>query len=267
MHITPRHTFTVFILLLLAAVLVPVYAQETTIEIFTLKHRMPQEIIPVIQPLVGTRGAVSGMNDQLIVRATPERLAQIKRVLRHIDIPPLRLVITVKQDAAGAGADHGARLSGRIGKDAARLNARLYSTQSQGDSAYTQQVQAVEGYPARIQIGHAIPVVEQAVTPAGQVINSFHYQDVGVGFYVLPLVSGNRVTLRISPHRDQLSASGGEIAIQRVQTTVSGRLGEWIDIGGAVQRMQNQSSGIGYATSAYGAEQRDVRVKVEALPQ
>ena len=52
-----------------------------------------------------------------------------------------------------------------------------------------------------------------------------------------------------------------------MHTTVSGRLGEWIDIGGAVQQIQQQSGGIGYATSAYGAGQRRVLVKVDALPQ
>ena len=261
-----QHTLIVFITFALAAaVLLPVHAQETTIETFTLKHRTPQEIIPVIRPLAGVRGAVTGMNDQLIVRATPERLAQIKRLLRRIDVPPLRLMITVKQDAENAGADRGAQLYGRAGSNAAQLNARLYSTQSQRGGAYTQQVQALSGSPAYIQIGRAIPIMQQVITPAGQVINSIDYHNVSVGFYVLPRVSGNQVTLRISPRRDELSENGGEIAIQRVQTTVSGRLGEWIDIGGAVQQIQRQSNGIGYATSAYGSEQRRVLVKVDVL--
>lgn len=262
-----QHTLIVSVLFALAAVLLPARAQETAIEAFTLKHRTPQEIIPVIRPLAGAHGAVTGMNDQLIVRATPERLAQIKRLLRRIDTPPLRLMITVKQDAQSAGVDHGAQLYGRAGPDAAQLNARLYSTRSQRGGAYTQQVQALSGSPAYIQIGQAIPIVQQVLTPTGQVVNSIDYQDVSVGFYVLPLVSGDQVTLRISPRRDELSESGGEIAIQRVQTTVSGRLGEWIDIGGAVQQMQQQSGGIGYATSAYGSEQRRILVKAETLPQ
>lgn len=65
-----------------------------------------------------------------------------------------------------------------------------------------------------------------------QVVERAQYSDVTTGFYVRPRVSGDRVTLEIGPQRDLLSRqSPGSVDVQSMATTVSGRLGEWMDVG------------------------------------
>ena len=62
------------------------------------------------------------------------------------------------------------------------------------------------------------------------------YVDANTGFYVTPRVSGDRVTLEISTARDRLrNPNTGAISVQHVGTTVSGQLGEWMEIGGSMQ--------------------------------
>ena len=96
-----------------------------------------------------------------------------------------------------------------------------------------------QGKPALIEIGQSVPVAERRVKGGGidpRLYNTITYKDVTTGFRVLPRVSGSIVTLEISPQRAAPSAQGGgSCDIAQMHTTVSGTLGEWIDIGGAVQ--------------------------------
>ena len=71
-------------------------AEQTTLEMLALQHRPAAELIPIIHPLVGNQGAVTGTGYQLIVRATPANLAQIRKALRVLDTAPRNLLITVR---------------------------------------------------------------------------------------------------------------------------------------------------------------------------
>jgi hypothetical protein len=53
------------------------------------------------------------------------------------------------------------------------------------------------------------------------------------------------------------------IDIQSTQTQVSGRLGEWISIGGVDQQSQAGQSGVLRQRSTQGREDMSLRVKVE----
>ena len=112
-----------------------------------------------------------------------------------------------------------------------------------------------------------MPVATRNVTrtPFGlATTDSIAYRDGTTGFSVVPRLSGERVTLEINPQRDTLGA-GGAVNVQRVTSTVSGRLGEWMELGGIGQDMNAQSSGI--LSSAQGSRQdnRRVWVKVDEL--
>ncbi len=99
-----------------------------------------------------------------------------------------------------------------------------------------------------------------------QVIDGMEYRDVGTGFNVLPRVSGDIVTLDINPQHDTSSRRlPGAIDTQRVATTVSGRLGEWMEIAGLNQdRSSGQSALLGRASGG-STDNRRVLIKVEEL--
>jgi len=106
-------------------------------------------------------------------------------------------------------------------------------------------------------MGQSVPVpLRQAVLgPNGVVVTeSTVYRDLGQGFYAEPHLAGDRVTLEISPQNDTPGSYGpGSANIQRLSTTVSGRLGEWIALGGLGQ----ESSGRERANSTLSTQ--DVR--------
>jgi hypothetical protein len=275
--------------LLIAIVSSFAFAQER-VEVITLKYRTAEQVIPIVQPLVGRDGAVTGMQNKLIVRTSPERLAQIKQVLATIDAQPRRLMITVRQNTtretlareAGvygtAGDEHGrvtlpeqpGRAGARVeaGSGSNRVGAKVWTTQGQEDSADVQHIQVIEGNRAFIQAGQSVPnrgrTVYRDAHGATIVEDSTTYRDVTSGFYVLPRVVGEQVILEISPQQNSLGERGA-VNVQQASTTLSGRLGEWIELGGVGQQADVQGSGTAYSTRQTRSDSRSIFVKVEEV--
>ena len=77
---------------------VPLYAADP-MEIIELKSRSVEEVIPIIRPLLEPDGKVSGMNNQLIIRAKPEQISEVRKILQRIDRPARKLIIYVRHGA------------------------------------------------------------------------------------------------------------------------------------------------------------------------
>ena len=78
---------------------------------------------------------------------------------------------------------------------------------------------------------------------------------------------GERVTIDISQRADSLGSgpARGSISTQQLSTTVSGRLGEWIELGGTSQQVGgNQAGSFGRATSG-GQDTGSIWLKVEEV--
>ena len=58
------------------------------------------------------------------------------------------------------------------------------------------------------------------------------------------------MTIAISPRDDTLGRQPGTINTQQLVTTVSGRLGEWMELGGS----DIQQSGAGSGNAGYGSQ-------------
>lgn len=282
-----RKRFLSLALLLLSF---PAWAE---LEVIELRHRSAEELLPIVRPLLEKDDVASGMNNRLILRASPRRIAEIKKMLDSLDTAPRRLKITVMQDVDSDTVERLTELSGSagIGRDARvtvpgsgdtaglnveagrgqdRLRARVYSTRSLETDRKTQQLQVMEGNRALVRSGLSVPVpVRQTVQrPWGtEVLETTEYRQVESGFYVLPRVSGDRVTLEIGTQNDAL-APGGTYPTTRTQQTssaVSGRLGEWLVVGEIGRRTDDDGSTISTRSSARSQEQRNVLIKVEEM--
>jgi hypothetical protein len=150
-----------------------------------------------------------------------------------------------------------------------QVEARALTSRSSRDDGVTQTVQVMEGNDAFIRVGQSAPVQSTQVirTPRGtQITQGTDLVDADTGFYVTPRVNGDRVTLEINTARDRLrSPNTGATSIQRVNTVVSGRLGEWIEIGGSsetVDRSQNQAL---TRTREARSDERRVMLKVDEV--
>jgi type II secretory pathway component GspD/PulD (secretin) len=278
--------------LLVACLPVPVIAQQE-MEIIALRHRTLDQVLPALQPLLEAGGTLSGMNDQLILRASRRNREQIKQALAAIDTPARRLLIRVSQNRDAQSRQQGAEVGGRVvlgeqgrltqplsgnqgntriefRRGASSVTAQAYDRQSTESSGSTQMVQVVEGGRALIRVGQSLPIPLRQVAfgPRGAVVSEgIVYRDLGQGFYAAPRMVGDRVTLEISPQFDSPGNQGyGSIQTQRLSTTVSGRLGEWLELGGSSQQTNFGQRGNLHSGSSQASDRRSVWLQVEELP-
>ncbi len=272
------HLARSLILLVSLAPAAIVYAQSTAIEVITLKYRTAEQVMPVLKPLLDKTGTMSGMQNQLVVRTTSANLADLKRVLATLDAEPRRLMISVRQDATLDRDRTRAEVSGQVvigGSSSART--RIDSTRSLEADRNTQTLQVLEGASAFIRAGQSVAVPQRQVTRTvvnGQVVERLNggveYRDAMTGFYVLPRLAGDRVTLEIKPQRDTLASPEqnlpyGSVNVQQAATTVSGRLGEWIEVGGVAQGTSNQQSVIIGSTRELASDNRRILLRVDEI--
>ena len=270
------------------------FAQE--LEVIDLKHRSADEVLPIIRPLLAPDEVANGMGYQLILRTSPATLAQIKQVLASLDKAPRRLRISVMQDVdqatlarmrevsgsvwlgnsarldvPGSANQNGLNVQLQRGGDT--LNARIDNRDSQSKDHKTQQVQVLEGGRAYIRVGQAVPVPQRQLIqhPWGtEVVEQTQYQDVSSGFYVSPRIRGDNVTLDISTQNDSMGSMQGDYPnrnVQRASTSLSGRLGEWMEMGGVSQQQESRNDSLNSRSSSQTDERRNVYIKVEEITQ
>jgi hypothetical protein len=248
-----------------------VTASAYELEMISLKHRSVDELLPVIRPLLDQDEMVSGMNNQLILRASPRNIEQIRRLLLSIDTMPRSLKITVKQNVDGDTAARLMEISGRMGRVeiGGQRGVHIVSTRTLEDDKNTQQLTVLEGHRARVSNGQSVPV-EQRVQTAWGTQTVTRYQSVESGFYVLPRIHGEMVTLEISAQNDAFVQNQGAAAypatrIQQASTTLSGRLGEWIDAGGTIVQSESENSGILSRSNSQRHERSTMLIKVDEV--
>jgi type II secretory pathway component GspD/PulD (secretin) len=252
------------------------------IEVIELKASTLDEVLPVVRPLVSGDAAVTGMGNNLIIKASPAQVEAVRKVLAEIDRPPKRLLITVSNQGEDSGSSSGYTGSAdiKIGQGQVGINSpgrpvgdsqariELHDSDSRRVRTTSQQVQALEGRPAYISAGAQVPVRERQDFS----VNGVPYRrevtglrDVSSGFYVVPRVSGEFVSLEILQHNDRSAGTAARIDTQRVGTTVRARLGEWVDLGGIDTSGSGSRTGLGYSARNRELATQQIRVKVECL--
>ncbi len=258
----------------------PLLAQQG-LEVLSLQHRSVEEVLPVLRPLVEPGGSLSGMNNQLFLRASERNRAEIRKALAAMDVPARRLVIRVATDLSQTEQYRGGRVQGSLGNDRVRIGnadtggsnqvrAQVYDSRSATAGGGTQMVQTVDGGRAYIQVGTslAVPMRQVVLGPGGAVVSeTVEYRDVGRGFYAEPRVRGDRVSVDISQQSDAPGRRGdASIQVQRLSTTVSGRLGEWLQLGGTGQDASSRRQGTLSLSTSEVRESRGIWLMVEELP-
>lgn len=232
----------------LVACLIASQVAADTLHVIALRHRPVSEIEPLIQPLLRADEGVGGSGYQLILRATDARKLEIERLVAKLDVAARQLTVTVRQ-----GVVHGERrardtVSGRVdignrtrviipGDNGADPGLRYRGERgtSSSDSASSQVVRVQDGQRAFIRVGQSVPSVERILTLTGRrtavVAQGIRFEEFTTGFDVLPHVRGDTVQLEITPHLTTARSADGTYRFQELRTTVTARLGEWIDLG------------------------------------
>lgn len=262
-----------FMLCLLASV-----AQAASLTTLQLRNRTAAEVIPIIEPMLEPGDVITGHGYKIFLRASAQTVSDVKQMLDSLDTALKMLQISVFQGSrqtleslslsgslriegndAGIGIGNGGSGGGAgsitydSGSTSASINANSARLDRQSSPVY--QVRVAEGNEAFIETGDRVPYI------AGD--DGTVFQNVTSGFYVLPRIHGNSVTLEVSPFKNSLSSSrSGNIETQSANTTLSGRVGEWLQIGGvSEQRSYTQS---GTASYSSGNSEREDRIWIRA---
>ena len=222
------------------------------------------------------------MGGNLVIKAAPQRVREIRQLLQQIDRPPRRLLISVgkqgehMRDVTGYSAGADIRTGdGQVSinspgypVDESRVRIRVHDSDARRSRSIGQQVQALEGRPAFIASGTRIPVqgVERYYRH-GQ-LHERHVtrlQDASSGFYVLARVNGDHVTLEIHQRDDRPGRHPGAIHTQRANSVVRGRLGEWISLAGIDSSSNDSQGGPGRSQASRTSDVQQVEVMVECL--
>jgi hypothetical protein len=187
---------------------------QHALEIIPLRYRTVDQVLPTLRPLLEPGGTLTGQSGQLIVRASPANLAEIRQALAAIDRPLRRLQISVRFDDAGSAAREELGASGRIGNRGTRVEVRGRDERASFNERVDQTIQVLEGGRASIMAGNAIPL------PGG-------VWETSTGFEAVPRIAGERVLVEIVPQKESFDRR------QSMATTLSARLGEWFEVGGA----------------------------------
>jgi hypothetical protein len=252
----------------------PVFAQS--LEIIQLQHRSAEDLLPLLQPLLNEGGALTGQSDRLFMRANESSAANIRRALRELDRTPRQLLISVRQGTLSSGNERsiagdvhmqtGESVPGAH-RDSAVIHLETDASQGNDRAAAVTQVRVTEGNGAFIMTGQSVPIVSSFVSQNGRVPvvqSSTRYRQIQSGFSVMPRVTGDGVILEISQQAQTARSSvQGTIDTQQLSTTVAGRLGEWIALGGTEESSSQRATEIGAAHLETQHDSNTLWVRVE----
>ncbi|EJL05373.1 type II/III secretion system short domain protein [Pseudomonas fluorescens Q2-87] len=230
-------------------------------QVVPLNYRTSADLLPVAQNFIGKDGQVSAYGNQLIVNAEPGKIEELRQFLAQLDTAPKRLLITVDTNENNLQGDQGYSING-----AAPSQTRIINRSTVSREGGVQQVQASEGQPALIQVGQSVPFTSNQTDNYGRMQSQTEYRNVTQGFYVTASVTGETVHLSISTNRDRMSQERPDVVnVQSTDTTVSGRLGEWITLAGVNRQNQADKQGLTRSYSTQGRDDMILRVKVDTL--
>lgn len=272
MNLRPFLTLCATLLLLLGSAQL---AAAPRTEIIPLGYNMAEDLLPAIQPLLRPDERVSAHGNQLIIRAEPQRLQEIRALLADLDRQPAQLSISVSHSGSSLGSQSGYRVDGRIetgagdivvGRPGSSNQGRVIRRETRGANDGTRVILASEGSPVLIQTGQSIPLTTTTTNVYGQVMRQTEYHDVTAGFYATVRLNGDLATITLSASNDRLRPTGDDvIEVQRADTVVTTRLGEWVTIGGVDDLDHSQDRDVGRRTTTRSAQQQSVRLMVERV--
>ncbi|MBT8436925.1 MAG: hypothetical protein KJP11_06105, partial [Gammaproteobacteria bacterium] len=239
--------------------------QAGSITTINLTNRQASEIIPIIKPMLGSEDAITGQGYKIFLRSSAQTLTQVKEMIDALDIAAKTLQISVFQGSTGGlsalgisggirvesgnagvaigssgndNGDSGGSITYSTGNGSGNINST--TTRMRLEDNPIHQIRVTEGREAYIETGEQIPYFSGTswIAP-GTVTGGIEYKDVTTGFYVLPRIQGDNVTLQVSPFKNsQANSRAGNIETQNANTTLSGRIGEWLLIGGVTEQLK-----------------------------
>lgn len=278
--------------LLLASLLLVSAVQADSVSVVQLQHRPAAEVVPVIAPMLGPNDAISGEGFKIFVRASAEGQQRVRSLVERLDTPARVLQVSVFQGSehvlhelalrgnvqvqrgdttidVGSGygnePDGGGRIIYSTSGGSASVDAVATQRNLRGHPIH--RVRVTEGKEAYIETGERIPYFAGVALRGRRALaGGVQYENVVTGFYALPRIRGDNVVLEVSPFKTSRSDSGrGNVETQSATTTVTGRAGEWLFIGGISEQTERTESAVASTYATQGSRNTGIWIKAELV--
>jgi len=231
-------------------------AQADVVTTLQLHSRLAVEVIPIIEPMLAAGDKISGHGFKIFLRSSEQTLIRVQDMIEAIDIASKVLQISVRQGGSRELRSLGISGGISVGTDDASANISAAATQQHQQGSPVHRLRVTEGTEGFIETGNQIALFSGGT----------EFKKVTTGFYVLPRVHGDNVTLQVSPFKNSKSStSGGSINTQQANTTISGRLGEWLLIGGVTEQVKRSQSGTSGYSSTQSSSDESIWIKAELI--
>lgn len=270
-----KHIFRIFAFLLLSTLFAIPAGATDQFKMFTLQYRLAQDVLPVIEPMVGSSGSVRAIDNHLLVTATPDRLSQIETLLGQLDVARKNVRITVSHamDDVVHQRGVGASARGRIGDVEISTSRRardgvsvdLYDSTNTSSNTGSEFLTVIDGGLAFIRVGQSIPYTQQWIVLTQRyagIQQTVEFQDVTTGFAVRPRYIGDQVELEITP-RISRPNQAGFIDFEELSTVVRVSPGEWFDLGGNMRNRDDVSREILNSHRQSGSRTTSLKIRVD----
>jgi len=236
-------------------------------EIIALQNRPVADIQPLLTPLLEANEVATGEGFNLIIKASPERLSDIRGLIEQLDTRLHNLNISVLQTSNKTADQLNAEAAIAVTPTTVRMRGMTGDTRYYDDRRTAQQLRTLEGQPAHIQVGQIRPVENISIYNYGYgypgVAVNTQWQEASTGFAVIPhLQPNNEVIIDIAPWSDRF-LNNNWMTTQSMQTSIRARLGEWIEIGGVGKQSESDKRGFNGFNYATSKNQLKILIKVD----
>jgi type II secretory pathway component GspD/PulD (secretin) len=265
----------IFAMLLWLAAMNVALSAEAEFRMITLQYRFAEDVLPVIQPMVGENGSVRAIDNHLMITATPERLAAINEIITKLDVQQRNLRITVSHEDESQANSRSTDISGSVrsgdvevrlpGKARKGVAVDIAEHESEARLRGNEFLTVLDGERAFIRVGQSVPFTQQwlSLTQRYATLQQItEYHDITTGFSVRPRSAGDQVEVEITPRIARLN-SAGFVDFTELTTVARATPGEWLDIGGIMQNRDEISRAI--LSREHGKSRRNssLRIKIE----
>jgi type II secretory pathway component GspD/PulD (secretin) len=248
---------------------------QPELKIITLQHRFAQDLLPAVQPLVGTDGTASAVENHLMIRTTPERMQAIEQVVATMDTERKNVRITVSHADTSNTQGSRAGVSGNVRSGDVEIRtsrsapdgirADIDRNQSSSSQSGTEFVTVLDGERAFIRVGKSVPYTQQWMQLTRRYMGMQQttvFQDITTGFAVRPRYIGDQVELEITP-RIASVGHGNIVDFEELSTVVRVTPGQWFDLGGNMQSRDDVSRTILSRQQGSGSRNGNLSIKVD----
>jgi hypothetical protein len=249
---------------------------ETIFKIITLQHRFASDLLPTISPMVGVDGTATGMQNQLILRASPERMHDIEAIVESLDVARVNRRITVSNINSIETQQNRTEASGTIRKSNVTIsndrraipNSGRVDIERNTSNTYrnsNQFINVLDGERAYISNGQIVPFTQEWISLTRHYVQIERFTDwreITTGFAVRPRTIGNQIELEITPRISRLN-NQGFIDFESLTTTIRVGLGDWVNISGTMQNNDEISRKILSLQSTSNNKNSNINIKVE----